>query len=56
VTTLKSIRVGTAEVQNVDVAIGIKGHLPMGLLGMTFMHYFRVIVDQEQNQVKLERR
>jgi clan AA aspartic protease (TIGR02281 family) len=56
VTTLKSIRVGTAEAQNVEVAIDVDGHLPMGLLGMTFMRHFKVTMDQEQGQVKFERR
>jgi clan AA aspartic protease (TIGR02281 family) len=56
VTTLKSIRVGNAEAQNVEVAIDADGHLPMGLLGMTFMRHFKVTVDQEQGQVKFERR
>src|SRR5919108_2983402 len=35
VTTLKSIRVGSAEAQGVEVAIDADGHLPMGLLGMS---------------------
>ncbi|HEX9868132.1 MAG TPA: retropepsin-like aspartic protease, partial [Candidatus Tectomicrobia bacterium] len=39
VTTLKSIRVGTVEAQNVAVAIDAEGHLPLGLLGMTFMRH-----------------
>jgi clan AA aspartic protease (TIGR02281 family) len=56
VTTLKSIRVGTVEAQNVAVAIDAEGHLPVGLLGMTFMRHFRVTVDQAQGQVKFERR
>jgi clan AA aspartic protease (TIGR02281 family) len=56
VTTLKSIRVGTAEAQNVAVAIDAEGHLPLGLLGMTFMRHFKVTVDQAQGQVKFERR
>ena len=56
VTTLKSIRVGTAEVQDIAVAIDVDGHLPMGLLGMTFMRHFKITVDQEQGQVKFERR
>ena len=56
VTTLRSIRVGSAEAQDVDVAIDVDGHLPMGLLGMTFMRHFKVTVDQEQGQVKFERR
>jgi clan AA aspartic protease (TIGR02281 family) len=56
VTTLKSIRVGTAEAQNVAVAIDAEGHLPLGLLGMTFMRHFKVTVDQAQGQAKFERR
>jgi clan AA aspartic protease (TIGR02281 family) len=56
VTTLKSIRVGTVEAQNVAVAIDAEGHLPLGLLGMTFMRHFKVTVDQSQGQVKFERR
>jgi clan AA aspartic protease (TIGR02281 family) len=56
VTTLKSIRVGTVEAQNVAVAIDADGHLPLGLLGMTFMRHFKVTVDQAQGQVKFERR
>ena len=56
VTTLKSIRVGTVEAQNVAVAIDAEGHLPLGLLGMTFMRHFKVTVDQAQGQVTFERR
>jgi clan AA aspartic protease (TIGR02281 family) len=56
ITTLKSIRVGTVEAQNVAVAIDAEGHLPLGLLGMTFMRHFKVTVDQAQGQVKFERR
>jgi len=56
VTTLKSIRVGTVEAQNVAVSIDADGHLPLGLLGMTFMRYFKVTLDQAQGQVKFERR
>jgi clan AA aspartic protease (TIGR02281 family) len=56
VTTLKSIRVGTIEAQNVEVAIDTEGHLPLGLLGMTFMHHFKVTVDQAQGRVKFEPR
>jgi clan AA aspartic protease (TIGR02281 family) len=55
-TTVKSIRVGTAEAHNVAVAIDAEGHLPLGLLGMTFMRHFKVTVDQAQGQVKFERR
>ena len=56
ITTLKSIRVGTVEAQNVAVAIDAEGHLPLGLLGMTFMRHFKVTVDQAQGQVTFERR
>jgi clan AA aspartic protease (TIGR02281 family) len=56
VTTLKSIQVGTAEARDVVVAIDAEGHLPLGLLGMTFMRHFKVTVDQAQGQVKFERR
>jgi clan AA aspartic protease (TIGR02281 family) len=56
ITTLKSIRVGTVEAQDVAVAIDAEGHLPIGLLGMTFMRHFKVTVDQVQGQAKFERR
>jgi clan AA aspartic protease (TIGR02281 family) len=56
ITTLKSIRVGTVEAQNVAVAIDADGHLPLGLLGMTFMRHFKVTVDQAQGQAKFQRR
>lgn len=56
VTTLKSIRVGSVEVQDVTVAIDLAGHLDIGLLGMTFLRHFKVTVDQAQGQVRFERR
>jgi clan AA aspartic protease (TIGR02281 family) len=56
VTTVKSIRVGTAEAQDVAVAIDTEGHLPIGLLGMTFIRHFKVTMDQVQGQVKFEQR
>ncbi|HXH13867.1 MAG TPA: retropepsin-like aspartic protease [Alphaproteobacteria bacterium] len=56
VTTLKSIRVGSVEVQDVAVAIDIAGHLDIGLLGMTFLRHFKVTVDQAQGQVRFHRR
>jgi clan AA aspartic protease (TIGR02281 family) len=56
VITLKSIRVGMVEAQDVAVAIDAQGHLPLGLLGMTFMRHFKVTVDQAQGQVKFEQR
>jgi len=56
VTTLKFIRVGSVEVQDVAVAIDLAGHLDIGLLGMTFLRHFKVTVDQAQGQVRFERR
>ena len=55
ITTLRSIRVGTEEVRDVEVAIDVEGHLRIGLLGMTFLRHFRVTVDQERGQAKFER-
>jgi len=55
VTTLQSVRVGTAEVRDVEISIDMDGHLRMGLLGMTFLRHFKVIVDREQGQVRFER-
>ncbi|HSF28882.1 MAG TPA: retroviral-like aspartic protease family protein [Candidatus Tectomicrobia bacterium] len=55
IATLQSLRVGTAEVKDLNVAIDIDGHMPMGLLGMTFLRHFKVTVDQQRGQVKLER-
>jgi clan AA aspartic protease (TIGR02281 family) len=55
VATLQSLRVGTAEARDVDVAIDSDGRMSMGLLGMTFLRHFRVTVDQQRGQVKFER-
>jgi clan AA aspartic protease (TIGR02281 family) len=55
VATLQSLRVGTAEVNDINVAIDIDGHMPMGLLGMTFLRHFKVTVDHQRGQVKFER-
>jgi clan AA aspartic protease (TIGR02281 family) len=52
---LKSLRVGSAEVRDVDVAIDVNGQLPIGLLGMTFLRHFKVTVDRQQGQVRFER-
>ena len=52
---LQSLRVGTAEARDVEVAIDIDGHMPMGLLGMTFLRHFKVTVDHQRGQVTLER-
>ncbi len=55
ITTLTSLRVGTAEVLDVDAAIDVEGHLPMGLLGMTFLRHFRVTVDHQRGRIAFER-
>jgi aspartyl protease family protein len=55
ITTVQSLRVGTAEVRHVDVAIDMAGHLPLGLLGMTFLRHFKVTVDHQRGQVTFER-
>jgi clan AA aspartic protease (TIGR02281 family) len=55
IATLQSLRVGTAEARDVDVAIDTGDHMPMGLLGMTFLRHFKVTVDQQRGQVKFER-
>ena len=55
IATLQSLRVGTAEARDIDVAIDIDGHMPMGLLGMTFLRHFKVTVDQQRGQVTFER-
>jgi clan AA aspartic protease (TIGR02281 family) len=55
IATLRSLRVGTAEASDVEVAIDLDGHLPMGLLGMTFLRHFKVTVDQQRGQVKFDR-
>jgi clan AA aspartic protease (TIGR02281 family) len=51
VATLRSLRVGTAEARDVDVAIDIDGHMTIGLLGMTFLRHFKVTVDHQRGQV-----
>jgi clan AA aspartic protease (TIGR02281 family) len=55
ITTLQSLRVGTAEARDVNIAIDIDGHLPVGLLGMSFLRHFRVTVDQQRGQVQFDR-
>ena len=55
ITTLQSLRVGTAEARDVTVAIDIDGHLPVGLLGMSFLRHFKVTVDHQRGQVEFER-
>ena len=55
VTKLGSLRVGTAEVRDVEVAIDVDARLRVGLLGMTFLRHFKVTVDQERGQVTFDR-
>jgi clan AA aspartic protease (TIGR02281 family) len=55
IATLQSLRVGTAEARDVEVAIDIDGHMSMGLLGMTFLRHFKVTVDHQRGQVTFER-
>jgi clan AA aspartic protease (TIGR02281 family) len=55
IATLQSLRVGTAEARDIEVAIDIDGHMPIGLLGMTFLRHFKVTVDQQRGQVTFER-
>jgi hypothetical protein len=47
--------VGTAEALDVSVAIDIDGHMPVGLLGMSFLGHFKMTVDHQRGQVKFER-
>lgn len=55
VARLQSLRVGTAEARDIDVAIDIDGHMPVSLLGMTFLRHFKVTVDHQRGQVTFER-
>jgi clan AA aspartic protease (TIGR02281 family) len=55
VATVQSLRVGTAEARNIDVAIDIDGHMSIGLLGMTFLRHFTVTVDHHRGQVTFAR-
>jgi clan AA aspartic protease (TIGR02281 family) len=55
ITTVQSLRVGTAEARDVEVAIDLDGHVPIGLLGMTFLRHFKVTVDHQRRQVTFER-
>jgi clan AA aspartic protease (TIGR02281 family) len=55
IATLQSLRVGTAEARDVAVAIDTDGHMPVGLLGMSFLRHFKMTVDHQHGQVKFER-
>jgi clan AA aspartic protease (TIGR02281 family) len=56
VTMLQSVRIGTVEARAVEVAIDVEGHLPLGLLGVSFLRHFRVTVDPTQGHATFERR
>ena len=51
--TLKSIRVGEAEVENVDVLIHNLPSSAAGLLGNSFLNKFRVVLDSAQGKMTL---
>jgi clan AA aspartic protease (TIGR02281 family) len=55
VTSLRSLRVGSAEARDVTVAIDLDGRLPVGLLGLSFLRRFTVRVDPASGQVTFER-
>jgi clan AA aspartic protease (TIGR02281 family) len=55
IATLQSLRVGTAEARDVAVAIDTDGHMPVGLLGMSFLRHFKMTIDHQRGQVKFER-
>jgi clan AA aspartic protease (TIGR02281 family) len=55
IATLQSLRVGSAEARDVDVAIDTDGHMPVGLLGMSFLRHFKMTIDHQRGQVKFER-
>jgi hypothetical protein len=50
---LKSIRVGEAEVENVDVLIHNLPSNAAGLLGNSFLNKFRVVLDSAQGKMTL---
>jgi len=51
--TLKSVRVGEAEVENVDVLIHNLPSNTAGLLGNSFLNKFRVVLDSAQGKMTL---
>jgi clan AA aspartic protease (TIGR02281 family) len=55
ITSLRSVRVGTAEARDVIVGIDMDGRMPVGLLGRSFLRHFKVTVDQEHGRVTFER-
>jgi clan AA aspartic protease (TIGR02281 family) len=55
IATLQSLRVGSAEARDIAVAIDTDGHLPVGLLGMSFLRHFKMTIDHQRGRVKFER-
>jgi clan AA aspartic protease (TIGR02281 family) len=55
IATLQFLRVGGAEARDVAVAIDTGGHMPVGLLGMSFLRHFKMTIDHQRGQVKFER-
>jgi clan AA aspartic protease (TIGR02281 family) len=55
ITSLRSLRVGSTEAREVNVAIDTAGQLPMGLLGQSFLRRFTMTVDHARGQVAFER-
>jgi clan AA aspartic protease (TIGR02281 family) len=55
VTSLRSLRVGSAEARDVNVAVDTKGQMPMGLLGQSFLRRFKMTVDPHSGQVTFDR-
>jgi clan AA aspartic protease (TIGR02281 family) len=55
ITSLRWLRVGSAEARDVTVAIDLDGRLPMGLLGQSFLRRFKVTVDEASGQVSFDR-
>ena len=51
--TLRSIRVGEAEVENVDVLIHDMPSTTVGLLGNTFLNKFKVMIDSANGKMTL---
>jgi clan AA aspartic protease (TIGR02281 family) len=55
VTSLRSLRVGSTEARDVNVALDTHGQLPMGLLGQSFLRRFKMTVDPHSGQVTFDR-
>jgi clan AA aspartic protease (TIGR02281 family) len=55
ITSLRSLRVGSTEARDVNVAIDTEGRLPVGLLGQSFLRRFKMTVDYERGHVTFDR-